>query len=127
MATRKQIRDTAKSQIQAVYTGEVYTGRMVVKSDDEDYINVFLVEGDYEDDGLQLQANADLVVGIHKSGPVTDDDLDELAETAESGLLSDPSLGGLVYGIRPTGFQYAPREEDQFERLYMLYGIVFNP
>lgn len=125
MATRKQVRDTAKEQIKAVYAGEVFTGRIVYDTKMSEYVNVFLVEGENEEDGLQLTTNAQLVLGIHKSGPVTDDDLDQLGATAENGLLSDPSLGGLVHGIRRTGFVYEGREETQFEKLYLLYNVVF--
>lgn len=126
MPTRKDVRDKAKAQIQALYSGAVHTGRIVYDTNISEYINVFMLDGTVEEDGLVPHTNATLVLGIHKSGPVTDDDLDELGAVAEQGLMSDPSLGGLVHGIRSTGFEYAPREEGQFEHLYLLYTIVFD-
>lgn len=128
MPTRKQVRDQAKSQIEAAYTGtgKVHSGRLLHTAGQVEFVDVFFEEGEHEQDGLQTYVQALFVVGIHKTGIVTDDELDAIGDECEQGLYSDPTLGGIVHGITEAGFEYSPRGETQYDILYLRYLITYD-
>lgn len=126
MPTRKQVRDQVKLQIQAVYTGEVKSGRVVHTAGLDEFVDVFFEEGEHEQDGLQTYVQALFSIGIHKTGIVTDDELDAIGDLCEQGLFSDLSLNGLVHGITEAGFDYSRRGDSVYDALYLRYFITYD-
>lgn len=128
MPTRKEVRDQVKAQIVAAYTGngEVKSGRILHTAGLTEFIDVFFEEGEHENEGLQNYVQALFTIGIHKTGIVTDDELDAIGDECETGLFSDTTLGGLVHGITEAGFDYSPRGESVYDALYLRYFITYD-
>jgi hypothetical protein len=128
MPTRKQVRDQVKTQIESAYTGngEVYAGRILHTAGMKEFVDVFFEEGEHEQDGLQTYVQALFVIGVHKTGIVTDDELDDIGTECEQGLFADTTLGGIVHGITEAGFEYMPRGDSQYDVLYLRYLITYD-
>lgn len=128
MPSRKEIRNKVRAQIEASYTGcgEVKSGRILHTAGLTEFIDVFFEEGEHEQDGVQKYTEALFSIGVHKSGIVSDDELDQIGDECETGLFSDTTLGGLVHGITEAGFDYSRRGESVYDALYLRYFITYD-
>ncbi len=126
MTTRKQIRDQIRVQILATYTGEVFSGRQHHSLGIAEFVDIFFDEGENVEDGIQQYCEAIVSIGIHKTGIVTDDDLDAIEALCEAGIFADLTLSGLVHGMHRNSFSYSPQGENTYDILVRRYVVIYE-
>jgi hypothetical protein len=122
---RKDIRDDVKARIATQYTGQIYTTRRVDARELDEFVTVFLGEGEYASAGFEITHKAELGIGIFKTGNASDDELDAIADLVDTALEEDFALDDGVFLLAPTGFEYPDDSENQFSSLILKYKITY--
>ncbi|GAA4652391.1 hypothetical protein GCM10023116_46750 [Kistimonas scapharcae] len=123
--SRKQIRQAVKVLTEAVTAAPVYCRRMVDATGLDQFVTIYLASGDISENGLSQFTVATLSVCIYGNIYSDDDDLDAMAEDIQQQLAGDPTLGGLVRGLRLAGFEYPNDDEQQFAQLVLNYTVHY--
>lgn len=123
MADRKQIRDQLKTLISGVYTGEILIARRIDASELDEFVNIYISEGETQSEGIEKQSIAAMVVGINKK-LATDDELDEIGDTIAQAIEENITLDDLVAGLVYTGFQYG-EDGTGFDQLFLKYTVIY--
>lgn len=123
MADRKQIRDQLKTLISGVYTGEILIARRIDASELDEFVNIYISEGETQSEGIEKQSIAAMVVGINKK-LATDDELDEIGDTIAAAIEENMTLDDLVAGLVYTGFQYG-EDGTGFDQLFLKYTVIY--
>jgi hypothetical protein len=123
MADRKQIRDQLKTLISGVYAGEILIARRIDASELDEFVNIYISEGETQSEGIEKQSIAAMVVGINKK-LATDDELDEIGDTIAAAIEENMTLDDLVAGLVYTGFQYG-EDGTGFDQLFLKYTVIY--
>lgn len=123
MADRKQIRDQLKTLISGVYTGEILIARRIDASELDEFVNIYISEGETQSEGIEKQSIAAMVVGINKK-LATDDELDEIGDTIAAAIEENMTLDDLAAGLVYTGFQYG-EDGTGFDQLFLKYTVIY--
>jgi hypothetical protein len=123
MADRKQIRDQLKTLISVVYAGEILIARRIDASELDEFVNIYISEGETQSEGIEKQSIAVMVVGINKK-LATDDELDEIGDTIAAAIEENMTLDDLVAGLVYTGFQYG-EDGTGFDQLFLKYTVIY--
>jgi hypothetical protein len=123
MADRKQIRDQLKAQIASAYPGEIFTTRRIDASESDEFISVFISDGEAFGEGLEIQTAAAVVVGINKK-LATDDELDSIGTTVGDAIEQNITLDDLVAGLVYAGFEYG-EDGSGFDQLFLKYTVIY--
>ena len=126
MATRKELRDSIKSIIETVYSGTVNTGRRLNYTGDtppSEFVAVVIPEGNNEDEGVFSVTQSRAVITIYKAG-ATDDELDAIADPISDALRANRPTG--ASGLVKTSFSYGDDEDKQYEKLHLIYSLIYQ-
>ena len=114
MATRKQIREAVKTQIDSVFTTVYSSWRNQTDPRDFPCAMVYFDFGRTEGVHGGYESEADLVVEIHEQNADSiDDALDLLGNQAKTLIEEDDTLGGAIDGMTLASFDY-DRDPDSF-------------
>lgn len=122
---RKAIRDAVKQVLEGIYAGDVFSSRYVDGRDLSEYVNVYFNEGQVDTETLVFATSAELVVGFHTKDYVSDDQLDEQADTLYQAIGDADIAPNVLRGINPAGFEYGDEQESAFTSIYLQFTVYY--
>lgn len=122
--SRESIRQALKNVVETVYAGPVFTSRTQDLSSETEYVNVYLVEGEFIRNMSGITGTeAQLAVKFCKQN-ATDDDLDIVIEQIDEAIVLSNSLAALLNRPLLERFEY---EEDtaDINGITYFYKVLF--
>ncbi len=126
---RKQIRDSIKSIIQSVYSGDIETSQAIAPRDNS-YVQVIFRDGLVEGDALRkiqtAQINITYALKLNDDADLpTDDDLDEKSDEIQAAVYAS-ELPDFVSGMTKIGFEYSFEVESNYTTLTTQHQITYR-
>ena len=122
---RKQIRDSVKALIEPIYNGLIETNLYVDAQDLDDYVHVYLQNGQISADGMDQVVNARLLIGYYTKTRDDDDAIDAIAEQIEE-KLNEPRVLPTVRGVTPVRFEYVDEQESEFSGIELEFTVTYS-
>ncbi len=122
--SRPLIRTAIAECISEVVDYPVYASRNIDGCDEDEFCNVFLVDGDAEFQGLIQQNVSNLVVAYRTKDEFTDDEIDLKASAIEQAIAS-AEFGDVMSGIFRSGFEYLEERERDFDGINLRYTVYY--
>ena len=127
---RKAIRDAIKTALESDFDCSIFTSRKVDSRGASEYINIFFESGDVDNDTLQSQTTAAVVVGYHVTDIAgelpTDDDLDVMADTILAQLTTHGVASDILQGLLNTGFEYGDDDDGEYSSIYLRFDAIYQ-
>lgn len=130
MSQRQQIRDAAKAAVAISYTGDLFTSRNIDVSDLDEYMSIYLSDGDISK-GFQTQLT-EVVLVLEFNKDAEDGALDLVVDAAHAALMANFNSKLLEEGftegaqILPESFEYGIDESRQFSSVSYSYRVTFS-
>jgi len=121
---RKLIRDAVKAALESEFSFSIFSTRDVDGCELNEFINVFLLEGGVEYQGLQSSTQSEIFISYRTEDLLDDDQLDEVGDRIEE-IISVSNFGDVLQGIIYAGFEYLNERERGFTGLTLRYSIVY--
>lgn len=125
---RKAIRDALETHIRTIFQGTIGKTRNFDAKNENEYINIFMDDGEVVREGLDEPTHATVVIeyGVSQENAQipTDDDLDTVMDAVKS-LISDTDFQDVARGVLYEGFDY-PDSEDSFSKIQSVFTFIFD-
>lgn len=105
--SRELIREAFAAAVATVFQGKVYTTRMNDNRDDQEYVSIYIEDGDVKRNSSGKEFDSNIVVRYCKQR-ATDEQLDLVADQIVSAVESSPDVRQLVRLPLHTDFSYEP-------------------
>ena len=121
---RGLIRAAVRAILQPLFSFTVYAERNIDAREDDELINVYLVEGSIEYEGLRSSTTAILAIAYRTEENATDDEIDVIADQIEA-VMKPQVLGDLASGLLYDGFEYLDERERGFSGITLRFSVVY--
>lgn len=123
---RKIIRAAIKQALQNKIALPVFLTRNIDARNEDQFINVFFVDGQIEFDGVSQFTKADLTIAYRTITDADDDEIDAVSDQIHAALEETDIAPGTLAGLVPTGWEYVDDTERAFSGIYLRYSVTYT-
>jgi hypothetical protein len=124
LSERKAVRDAIKACLTEAFTYPVYAEREIDGRGHDEFVNVFMTDGEASYEGLVLREEANVTVSFRSVRHLTDDELDERMDAIGQTIL-EHDFGSVMQGINYAGFEYHDERDRGFDGMSLRFAVVF--
>lgn len=121
--SRESVRQAFKRAVQSVFVGTVYTSRVTDNRDDNEYVSIFIEEGDITHNFSGSETEARITVRYCKKQPVEDGVLDVVADQVIAAIAEFPDVLAVVGRPLLESFSYEP--DSQHNSINHTFRVIY--